>query len=211
MTRPSQPDLLVLHAVRLLGFADTGAIARRFGLDLAETARTLRVAEERGWVGRASFAGLEGWSLTEEGKAENEAALARERLDADPDDVVGAVYRDFLPLNARLLRATTDWQLKPDRADPFAANDHRDADWDARVLDELAAVRRAMIPLVGRLTRVLTRFDGYDARYSAALQRAWSGAHEWVDRTSVDSCHTVWFQLHEDLLATQGVDRSAER
>jgi hypothetical protein len=28
-----------------------------------------------------------------------------------------------------------------------------------------------------------------------------------VDRTDVDSCHRVWFELHEDLVATLGIDR----
>jgi hypothetical protein len=27
-----------------------------------------------------------------------------------------------------------------------------------------------------------------------------------VDRTDVDSCHRVWFELHEDLVATLGID-----
>jgi len=29
----------------------------------------------------------------------------------------------------------------------------------------------------------------------------------WVDAIGIDSCHTVWFQLHEDLLATLGIPR----
>jgi len=28
-----------------------------------------------------------------------------------------------------------------------------------------------------------------------------------VDHTDVDSCHRVWFELHEDLIATLGIDR----
>lgn len=210
MTHSSSPELLMLHAVRLLGFADTPEISQRFGLDLAYTARALRSAEVRNWVQHTAFAGLEGWSLTDEGKTENEKRLARERAEADPDDVIGSAYRDFRPLNARLLRACTDWQLKPSSGDALAANDHSDPVWDARVLDELTALHGRLIPLVSRLTRVLTRFDRCDSRFAAALQRARSGEHEWVDRTNIDSCHRVWFQLHEDLLATQGIDRSAE-
>ncbi|MFG1784059.1 hypothetical protein ACGFIU_16610 [Rhodococcus oryzae] len=210
MTHPSSPELLVLHAVRLLGFADTPEISQRFGLDLTYTARTIHRAEEQNWLQHTAFAGLEGWSLTDEGKTENERRLARERAEADPDGVIGSAYRDFLPLNARLLRACTGWQLKPSSGDALAPNDHDDPDWDARVLDELTALHSTMIPLVNRLTSVLTRFDGYDSRFAAALQRARSGQHEWVDRTNIDSCHRVWFQLHEDLIATQGIDRGAE-
>ena len=41
MAYPSQPDLLVLHAVRILGMADGTAVARRFRLDLDVTEELL--------------------------------------------------------------------------------------------------------------------------------------------------------------------------
>ena len=31
-----------------------------------------------------------------------------------------------------------------------------------------------------------------------------------MTRPRADSCHTVWMELHEDLLATLGVDRGTE-
>ena len=37
MTRDSPLGLLVLHAVRITGFADTPVVAHRYGLDAAET------------------------------------------------------------------------------------------------------------------------------------------------------------------------------
>ena len=54
---------------------------------------------------------------------------------------------------------------------------------------------------------VLARFDGYAQRYDAALTRAIRGQHHWVDGIAVDSCHLVWMQLHEDLIATLGLSR----
>ncbi|MFD0883170.1 transcriptional regulator, partial [Streptosporangium algeriense] len=111
------------------------------------------------------------------------------------------------PLNALLLRACTDWQLRPTAGDRLAVNDHSDPAWDAGVLHELASIDRALAPLAERLGRVLTRFRGYDTRFSAALARARAGEGGWVDRTDVDSCHRVWFELHEDLIATLGLNR----
>ncbi|GLW11372.1 hypothetical protein Misp01_65000 [Microtetraspora sp. NBRC 13810] len=207
MTRDSPPGLLSLHAVRMLGFADTPVIARRFGLDAAQTEELLLDAEARGWAGYAAFAGTAGWSLTETGRAENERQLAAELARVGGADEVRDVYREFLPLNALLLRACTDWQLRPTAGDRLAANDHRDPAWDARVLDELAGISRALTPLADRLGGVLTRFRGYDTRFTAALARAQAGEGAWVDRTDADSCHSVWFQLHEDLIATLGLDR----
>ncbi|MEO3872021.1 transcriptional regulator [Nonomuraea sp. B12E4] len=210
MTHDSPSDLLVLHAVRVIGFADTPAIAHRYGLDAAETKEALLDAEARGWVAHTAFTGTEGWSLTERGRAENERRLAAELARAGGADEVRDVYREFLPLNALLLRACTDWQLRPTAGDRLAVNDHSDPAWDARVLHELAGIARALTPLADRLESVLTRFRGYTTRFTGALARARAGEGAWVDHTDVDSCHRVWFQLHEDLIATLGLDRHAE-
>lgn len=207
MSPGSERDLLVLHAVRLAGFTDTPVIAGRFGLDLVETTGALGDTEARGWVEQAAFADLRGWSLTEAGRAENERLLAAELDRAGGAELLADIYREFLPLNARLQRACTEWQLRPTDGDRLAVNDHSDPGWDTRILDELAAIDRALGPLAGRLTRVLERFSGYDTRFSAALRRAQAGEPGWVEGTNVDSCHRVWFELHEDLIATLGIDR----
>ena len=34
--------------------------------------------------------------------------------------------------------------------------------------------------------------------------------HEWADGLGIDSSHLVWIQLHEDLLASLGLDRADE-
>ena len=201
---------LVLHAVRLTGFADTPAIAQRFDLPLAPTDEALHDAEARGWTTRSAFAGTTGWSLTECGRAENERLLAAELTDLKGRDTVLKVYDEFLPLNAVLQRACTDWQLRPSSTDPLAANDHSDPAWDSGVLHELAVIDRALDSIASRLTAVLPRFRGYDTRFSAALARATAGEGGWVDRSDVDSCHRVWFELHEDLLATLNLQRGDE-
>lgn len=196
---------LVLHAVRLLGFADPTAIARRFELRGVEDA--LKDAEARGWATYSSFAGISGWSLTEAGRTENERLLKAELPDAD---AVSKVYAEFLPLNALLQQACTDWQLRPTPTDPLAANDHTDTEWDAGVLHELKVIDGALGSIARRLSEVLPRFGGYDVRFSRALARANAGDVAWVDRSDVDSCHRVWFELHEDLLATLNLHRGDE-
>ncbi|ACZ31445.1 hypothetical protein Xcel_2430 [Xylanimonas cellulosilytica DSM 15894] len=200
--------LLVLHAVRLAGMADDDAVARRFGLPPDDVAAALRDAHDRGWAQRAQFAETAGWWLTESGRAENERLLAVELSAAGAGHAVAAVHEDFLPLNARLRNAVTRWQLRP-AGDRLAPDDHTDADWDDAVLDELAALDRALSPLARRLATHLDRFSGYDTRFSHALTRAWRGGRPWVDASDVDSCHRVWFELHEDLVATLGIDRGA--
>ena len=210
MTHHSTTQLLVLHAARLEGFGDFEVIAKRAGTSRNEAIEVLAEAERVGWVQNAAFADLEGWSLTDSGKVENERQLAAERRWADTADVVTAVYREFLPLNARLLRAVTDWQIAPTDTDRFAPNRHTDPEWDARVLAELTALSRELAPLTARLAAVLSRFGDYTPRVDSALAKAREGQTAWIDSSGWVSCLRVWFQLHEDLLATLGIDRRQE-
>lgn len=207
VTYQSAPHLLILHAVRLLGFAESRAIAQRAGVSHDEALSWLQMADRQGWIQYQGFADLNGWSLTDTGKEENERQLAVEREHVDTANILGEVYSAFVPLNARLLRAVTDWQLRPTGQDGFAPNDHTDSDWDARILDELAVLSTALAPLTTRLSELMTRFGDYSARFDAALAKANNGLNDYVDKTNVDSCHRVWFELHEDLIASLGIDR----
>ena len=207
--RSSEPALLVLHAVRLLGVAEPAAVAARFGLPADEVAERLLDAEALGWVSHSRFAGVGGWSLTERGRAEGERLLADELGPIRP--VVERAHEEFLPLNARFLAAVSRWQLRPAPGDPLAANDHTDHRWDDRVLDELRTlVGRARQPCAA-LAGALERFGGYHRRLAAAQSRADSGQRSAVDGLRGDptgeSLHTVWFELHEDLIATLGIGR----
>jgi hypothetical protein len=191
--------------------ADGAAVAGRFGLDRSAAEELLLDHQAYGWVTWAEFAGVGGWSLTDRGRAENERQLAAELRDVPGGaDAVRRAHRAFLPLNARLQQACTDWQIRPAPGAALAANDHGDADWDAGVLRALGDLAAAVAPLVGALGAVLERFRGYDTRFAAALDSARAGDPSAVDGTGTDSCHRVWFELHEDLIATLGLRRGAE-
>ncbi|GAB2482240.1 hypothetical protein GCM10027063_25430 [Promicromonospora xylanilytica] len=207
--RSSQPELLVLHSVRIQGMADDEAVAARFGLDVADTREILLDDEAYGWVTYAEFAGTAGWSLTDRGRAEDDRRLAAELDDTGARPVVERVHESFRPLNARLLQACTDWQLRPADDDRLTPNTHTDATWDAQVLGELQALDGELAPLVAELSAALARFEGYDTRFSTALGHARSGRGEWVAGTGIGSCHVVWMELHEDLLSTLGLRRDA--
>lgn len=209
-SRASDPTTLTLHSVRLLGFADTHGVASRFGLRQDEVEEALLDFEAMGWVSRSAFADSEGWSLTDRGRAENERLLAAE-LGVTGRRTLVEVHRRFLPLNARLQEAATRWQVRPLPGDPMAANDHSDFRWDDRVIESLRSVGRRLRPLQDELAGILTRFHGYAERFDSALARVTRGETRWVDGLGINSCHVVWLQLHEDLLATLGLDRGDER
>ena len=104
------------------------------------------------------------------------------------------------------------WQLRPVPGDTLAANDHTDHRWDDRVLADLKAQVTQVIPLCRSLAAALRRFDGYDDRLAVGLRRAEGGERSAVDglrgeSRRGDSLHTVWFELHEDLVATLGITR----
>jgi hypothetical protein len=206
----SAPELLALHAVRLKGMADEDEVVARFNLDPAVVSECLLDFQAFGWITRFEFAGTAGWTLTESGRVENERQLARELAVTNSAPSVRHAYEAFLPHNDNLLRTSTNWQLRPVGQDPLAINDHANQEWDRSVLDRLAALSEQLRTLCRQLGSQLARFQGYDERFAAALARVEHGEHSWVNGPKVDSCHTVWMELHEDLLATLGVQRGAE-
>lgn len=207
MAHDSDPRVLALHAVRIKGFADDATVARRFGLDRAEVTEHLLDFEAYGWVRRSDFLDLSGWGVTDRGRTENEAQLRAELHESGAEPAVRAAYARFLTHNERLLKACTRWQLRPQPADPYAANDHSDWGWDERVLRDLRDLAVRLREVVTELSGALTRFGGYDQRFEASLRRVDEGDLSGVDEPRVDSCHTVWMELHEDLLATLGESR----
>jgi hypothetical protein len=207
----SSAELLTLHAIRLKGMADDAEVAARFGLDLTLARELLLDFQAFGWITRVEFVGTAGWTLTESGRSENERQLAHELAATNSNSSIHDAYLSFLPHNDRLLRACTDWQLRPSGADPLAVNEHTDNEWDQRVLTTLSALREEIRTICQELGHRLARFRGYDDRFTAALARVEQGELTWVARPRVDSCHTVWMELHEDLIATLGIRRGSEQ
>ncbi|WP_328331365.1 transcriptional regulator [Kribbella sp. NBC_00382] len=189
--------------------ADDRGVAGRFGLGQEVVADLLLDYQAYGWIGWSEFAGSGGWSLTDAGRVENERQLAAELEQVGGREVIQEVYEGFLPLNGRLQQACTDWQIRPTATDALAFNDHSEVDWDRKVIGELESLGQELQGISTRASAVLERFRGYDTRFAAAVDRVRSGDGSWVDRTGADSCHTVWFELHEDLIATLGLQRGA--
>ena len=206
----STPELLTLHAVRLKGMANDAEVAARFALERARSDELLLDYEAFGWVTKVDFAGTSGWTLTSTGRGEDERRLADELVATGATKAVLDAYRSFVPLNGRLLAACTNWQLKPTLDDALNSNDHSDVAWDQWVLAELATLGDELDALAEELGLRLERFQGYDVRYRSALTRALNGEPAWVARPRADSCHTVWMELHEDLLATLRLERGPE-
>jgi DNA-binding MarR family transcriptional regulator len=208
MSRPSDPRLLVLHGLRLKGVTGADALADAVGLAAGEVTAQLRALEAEGLVAHRSGA-LNGWTLTPAGRAE-QARLVGDEVDATgARDTVAGAYRRFRALNAGVLDACSRWQVRDVGGRPVR-NDHRDRAYDAQVVDDLARLHRRAEPMLDDLARALDRYRPYGPRLRHAVDRVAAGDRDWFARPVMPSYHTVWFELHEDLLTTLGLDRSAE-
>jgi hypothetical protein len=63
------------------------------------------------------------------------------------------------------------------------------------------------LTVLGRFAAALPRMAVYRDKLETALEKAEDGAVEWVSDAKLDSYHTVWFELHEDLLRMLGRER----
>jgi hypothetical protein len=204
----SDPRLLALHGLRLKGVAPAERVAELYSLDSAELEATYQKAAEDELVllreGR-----LAGWALTKAGRAEGEA-LVHAELDAlGARATVHDAYLKFHSHNQDMLALCTSWQLKPSDGDPVL-NDHDDPNYDREVIENLRAHHVSAAPAFDQLASLAQRFGVFGPRFEAALERLGDGEIDYFTKPVIDSYHTVWFELHEDLLATLGIDRATE-
>jgi hypothetical protein len=202
----------VLLAVRLRSFAEAEVVAAVGGVSEEHATSVLDAAAARRLVVHRDGR-IAGWMLTPEGRDEGERLLAAELDASGARPEVEAAYREFLVLNGALLAVCTDWQLLPSASgadEDRLPNDHADPAWDAAVVGRLGELHDQVAPVLGRLTVASGRFGGYLDRFAAALERVRAGEGEWFTKPTIPSYHTVWFELHEHLLATLGIDRSSE-
>jgi hypothetical protein len=118
-------------------------------------------------------------------------------------------YERFERINRELLRLFTDWQMMP-AGNETVPNDHSDPDYDHRIIDRLGELHdRAHRPLE-QLADLEPRLGQYPRRLETAYDRILAGEHDLVSGATVDSYHTVWFELHEDLLRMLGREREEQ-
>jgi len=204
----SDARLLVLHGVRLKGVASAEAIAFAAGVDVAVVARQLDELASLGLVVRREGL-LTGWQLTAAGRVEHERLLAGELADAGARPAVESGYDRFRTLNPGVLDACSRWQVR-ELSGRLVRNDHADPSYDEKVLNDLADALTEARPLGDRLAGALERFGPYAPQLEDALDKARAGERDYVTKPVIPSFHTVWFEMHEDLLVTLGLDRTSE-
>jgi hypothetical protein len=121
--------------------------------------------------------------------------------------VFQAGYAGFERLNVTLKQLITDWQTIRVRGG-CVPNDHSDKAYDEKIIDRLGDLHERAEAALDQLASALPRMHTYQQKLSAALEKAEQGAIAWVSDAKIESYHTVWFELHEDLLRLMQRERS---
>lgn len=197
----------------------TGAIVRALlikGVVTVEALASATVAtpEELGPVlAEMAAAGLIGdpgalIQLTEEGNA-----LGSEMMAADSHawgvDNASAALDAFLPLDHRVKEVVTAWQMSEVDGAPVL-NDHSDQEYDSAVLERLALLHQDAAAWLEPLGSGLARMVDYLSRLHRAASLVAEGDYGYIASPRVDSYHSVWFELHEDLILLAGRSRADE-
>lgn len=208
MSAPSDLRTLVLHGLRLKGFADAASVSEAAGVRAADAKPML---DQLVGDGLAAYRDgkLSGYSLTKDGRARHAELLVQELEVSGARPSVDAAYRRFLVLNPELLGVCTAWQLREVDGES-TVNDHSDAGYDASVVEQLADLDARVQPICATLGEALSRFSAYGPRLASAAERVRSGDTDWFTKPMIPSYHTVWFEMHEDLLCTLGIERGSE-
>ena len=204
----SDPSFLVLHALRLRGFAEADVLAESAGLEPGDVAARLTAFADDGDVLRRDGR-VSGWALTPAGRERHAELVAADVAAGGARDAIDDAYRRFLSLNGDLLAVCTAWQIR-DVDGEQKVNDHADGTYDKEVVERLLGVHDRVRPVCADLREAMDRFGRYGTRLRTALERLVDGEIEWFTKPTIASYHTVWFELHEDLLVSLGVERSSE-
>ena len=134
------------------------------------------------------------------------AATLRLAEDAPQRERIMSTFHRFLPVNRDLRDLCTSWQIRPDGS----VNDHSDEGYDADVRDRLDDINDAVAPLLKRFAEDIPRLSGYRERLNVALEKLDEGDDAWLASPLIDSYHTVWMHLHQELLLTIGMTRKED-
>jgi hypothetical protein len=195
-------ELLALHGLIVKKAAEAGEVARILGLSEDDVTKALAVA-----VGSGDAMAARGkYMATPQGRQRVDAAYPEEFAELRQDDGFVGAWQRFARVNRDLKQLMTEWQTKTVGGEQVP-NDHDDPDYDAGIVDRLGELHERAEPVLRQLADGVPRLDLYRQRLEAAYDRALAGETDFVSGVRVDSYHTVWFELHEDLLRMLGQQR----
>jgi len=148
------------------------------------------------------------FQLTDAGKARG-AELAT--LDREQWGVKNAVKAldAFLAFDHRMKEVVTAWQLRTVGGQQVM-NDHTDPGYDSTVLGDFARLHADAAAWLAPIPSGLPRIADYVVRLAHAAEHVAAGEHTYIASPRLDSYHSIWFELHEDLIRLAGRTREDE-
>ena len=148
------------------------------------------------------------WRLTPAGTEQADATFAAEA--AEVSNALEGLMDRFHALNLDFKQVITAWQTREVDGEQVM-NDHADEGYDAEVLGRLADdVHPGIRALLADAAAALPRLTGYTDRLELALAAIDAGDHQMIAHPLKSSYHTVWFELHEELIRLTGRNRADE-
>jgi hypothetical protein len=198
-------EFLALHGLAVKKAGSAPAVAEVLGEDPDRVATALQAAVEAGRAIEAKGTFMATPAGREWLVERYPAAFGGFRATPEATEA----YERFERINRELLRLFTDWQMMPAGSETVP-NDHSDPDYDHGIIDRLGALHeRAQRPQV-QFADVEPRLGQYLHRLETAYDKVLAGDYDFVSSAKVDSYHTVWFELHEDLLRMLGREREEQ-
>jgi pyruvate,orthophosphate dikinase len=205
---PATPELCpddVVRALLIKGLVSPDGLA----LMLASTGEKIAPILEGLVAVRQAEIAAGSYRLTGDGRLKALEVFAADRKHAGGEEYCVASLDAFLELDKEMKDIVTAWQVRGE-GDQQTFNDHSDAAYDAAVLDRLAALHADVCAWLAPLGQRLGRLGAYRNRLDRAVAAARNGDQRFVASPRVDSYHTIWFELHEDLIRLSGRKRAEE-
>jgi len=114
--------------------------------------------------------------------------------------------RAYLPGNRRRRELCPASQCRPDGS----ANDHSDAQYDARIRDQLEDIHTDVSKLLRRAGKTTPELLDHRDRLRVALERFDDGDTASLTSPMTDGYHTVWMWLHQLVLMLLGLTRAQD-
>lgn len=191
MAPASEQELL--HALRVKGAARAPSLAAALGRGGVEDELEALVAAAL--VTRAGSGPEALLALTPSGQERDRELVAAELADEGRARLASLYADSFEPVNLEFKRLCAEWQTGGESFE---------------LLEKVVAVHERIETFLAAAAALVPRLGRYSERLGEAVERVQDGDGDALVGPVGDSYHNVWFELHEDLIATLGRTRAEE-
>jgi len=201
----SEHEVAILRMLSVGGIAEEARMVgllsgrrRLAGVDIPQVAGQLA---EMGYTQRVP---PQFWMITDKGRN-----CLRQYLQQEREGIrflLWVLWEEFRELDLELKQVCSAWQIKG-LGEDSVPNMHDDPDYDFAVIERLGEIDSRLRILFSRDRRLEREFQLLLEELRSALDRVEAGEFDFFTGATLSSYHTLWVELHEDLLHTLGLQR----